>query len=99
MATMAEPSPTTEGLGRIAERFRDPAALADCYPDGATFIAADLPDFGRVLHRAILEREPIVVVYPDGRERVVQAYSPRGRASVSAFVRRHLRRPRSFRAG
>lgn len=90
---METAAPTTEGLDRIVERFQDLPARDWPYPDGAVFIAADLPNFGRVMSRALLEGDPIVVIYPDGRERLVRPRSPRG-ASVMALIRATLERAR-----
>jgi len=56
----------------------------DVYPDGAVFLAADLPDFGRIIHRELLEGSAIVVIYPDGRERLVEPRDPRRETSARA---------------
>ncbi len=57
------------------ERFRLATELAiegrSPYPDGAAFLAADLPNLGEVLGRYARERRPAVLVYPDGEERVL----------------------------
>jgi hypothetical protein len=49
----------------------------DSYPNDTVFIAADLSDFGKVISRALLKEKPIVVVYPDGSERVIPATTAR----------------------
>jgi hypothetical protein len=41
-------------------------------PNRSVFIPADIPDFGSVMRRALLEERPIVVIYPDGCERVIE---------------------------
>ena len=43
------------------------------YPNDVTFIAADLPDFGLMIQRALQEDRPIVVMFPDGVERLIPA--------------------------
>jgi hypothetical protein len=43
------------------------------YPSEIIFIPADLADFGEVMSRALLEEKAIIVVYPDGRERLIPA--------------------------
>jgi hypothetical protein len=43
------------------------------YPNKVVLIAADLPDFGCVMREALKEEQPIVVVYPDGSERLIPA--------------------------
>lgn len=41
------------------------------YPSGTVFIPADLPGFGEALQRHMKDRLPVVVIYPDGKERMV----------------------------
>jgi hypothetical protein len=41
------------------------------YPNEITFIPADMTDFGRAMSRALLEEKTILVIYPDGRERLI----------------------------
>jgi len=57
------------------ERFRLAIELAiegrSPYPDGAAFVAADLPNLGEVLARYARERRPVVLIYPDGEERIL----------------------------
>jgi hypothetical protein len=43
------------------------------YPNNVVFVAADLPDFGVVMRRALKKEQPIVVVYPDGSDRLIPA--------------------------
>jgi hypothetical protein len=43
------------------------------YPNNVVFVAADLPDFGLVMRRALKKEKPILVVYPDGTERLIPA--------------------------
>jgi len=43
------------------------------YPNNAVFVPADHPDFGHMLGDSLLEDKPIVVVYADGRERLIPA--------------------------
>jgi hypothetical protein len=45
------------------------------YPNEVVFIAADLPDFGIIMRRALKKEQPIIVVYPDGSERLIPAPS------------------------
>ena len=58
-----------------AERFRLATDLAvegnSPDPDGAAFVAADLPNLGDVLAQYAKERRPVVLVYADGEERVL----------------------------
>lgn len=41
------------------------------YPSGTAFVGSDLPNLGDILARHVRERTPVVVVYPDGEERLV----------------------------
>lgn len=43
------------------------------YPNDVVFVAADLPDFGIVMRRALKKEKPILVVYPDGSDRLIPA--------------------------
>ncbi len=43
------------------------------YPNDSVFIPADHPDFGAMIGRRLREDKPIVVVYADGRERLIPA--------------------------
>jgi hypothetical protein len=58
-----------------AERFKLATDLAvegkSPYPDGAAFVASDMPDLGAIVARHARERRPVVLVYPDGEERVL----------------------------
>lgn len=58
-----------------AERFRLATDLAaegrSPYPDGAAFVASDLPNLGEVLASYARERRPVVLVYADGEERLL----------------------------
>jgi hypothetical protein len=43
------------------------------YPNDVVFVAADLPDFGIVMRGALKKEQPIIVVFPDGSERLIPA--------------------------
>jgi hypothetical protein len=43
------------------------------YPNDVVFIAADLPDFDVIMQRALKKEKPILVVYPDGTDRLIPA--------------------------
>jgi hypothetical protein len=61
------------------------------YPDGTAFVAADLDGIGAILVEHARERSPIVIVYPDGEERLLVP-SPRLDSRWTARVRGRLRR-------
>lgn len=73
MASLEQPKSTAAEFA--AERFRLATDLAvkghSPYPNGAVFLASDLPNLGEALARYARERCPIVIVYPDGDERVL----------------------------
>ena len=46
------------------------------YPNDVVFVPADLPEFGQVFLKALSKKTPIIVVYPDGRERLIPAPEP-----------------------
>ncbi len=73
MAELANPSTAAAALA--AQRFELAIELAiegkSPYPNGAAFVASDLPGFGETLARYARERIPVVIVYPDGEERIL----------------------------
>lgn len=79
---------TDAAFDLLSEIAVDPAN-DERYPDGTVLIPADSPDASALISRAIDERRPIAVVYPEGREIVA---APRGGAL--AFLKRILIRRR-----
>jgi hypothetical protein len=73
MAQLA--NPPTAAATLAAQRFELAIELAvegkSPYPNGAAFLASDLPGFGEALARFARERIPVVIVYPDGEERIL----------------------------
>jgi hypothetical protein len=73
MAELA--NPPTAAAALAAQRFELAIELAikgkSPYPNGAAFLASDLPGFGEMLARYARERTPVVIVYPDGEERIL----------------------------
>jgi hypothetical protein len=41
-------------------------------PNGSVFVPADLPTFETIMDRHLAENRPIVVIYPDGSEQLVE---------------------------
>jgi hypothetical protein len=41
-------------------------------PSRSTLVPADLPTFDRVMKEALLKDKPIVVIYPDGSEQLIE---------------------------
>jgi hypothetical protein len=73
--------------------------LAARYPDRAHFISADNPHQGEMATRALFEGDPVVIVYPDGHELLVQPELPRGFARWSQAVAGRLLRFRHLGQG
>lgn len=68
-------NPQTATVELAAERFTLATELAiegkSPYPNGAAFVASDLPGLGDLLARYARERRAVVLVYPDGEERIL----------------------------
>jgi hypothetical protein len=69
MAELA--NPRTAAAASAAQRFELAIELGidgrSPYPNGAAFLASDLPGFGETLARYARERTPVVIVYPRRR--------------------------------
>lgn len=57
----------TPALERVLATIDD-AALAERYPNRTHFIDATNPAHGTMVTRALLDGDPVALVYPDGRE-------------------------------
>jgi hypothetical protein len=69
------------------------------YPGDATFIPSDLPGFDVVVRRSLREHRPIIVIYPDGEERMVLSHLPaRSRRYLFRLFRARFRSYRDWRA-
>lgn len=58
------------------ERFKAALEGDGRYPQGAVFVDAEAPFVGSALVRNAREGLPVVLVYPDGVEKIVEAASP-----------------------
>jgi hypothetical protein len=45
------------------------------YPNDTCLIPADAPDFGKMIADSLLRNIPLLIIYPDGRERFIPAPS------------------------
>lgn len=71
------------------ERFKAALEGDGHYPEGAVFVDAESPFAGAALVRNAREGLPVVLVYPDGVEKIVEAASPSTEAAgVVATARR-----------
>lgn len=81
-------------LGRVAV---DPQS-DERYPTGTVFIPADSPDASLLMSRAIDERKPIAIVFPDGSDVVARPPTATGAALLVVlgllWLADHLRRKR-----
>lgn len=73
----------TRTPGSIAASRRLDAAIEDGiserpprYPNGASFVGADLPGLGSILAENARENRAVVLVDPDGEEWIVEPYKP-----------------------
>ncbi len=87
---MATVSKNTRTPGSILASERLDAAIADAtaerpsrYPNGATFVGADLPGLGAILAENAREARAVVLVYPDGEEWVIEPHKPASAPSAA----------------
>jgi hypothetical protein len=80
---MATVSKHTRTPGSILASQRLDAAIEDGiaerparYPNGASFVGADLPGLGSILAENARENRAVVLVYPDGEEWIVEPHKP-----------------------
>lgn len=75
--TKGNNSPATEIIFERVISLLEEDKFDEAYPNDVSFIASDLPGFGKAISRALLREKPIVVVYPDGRERLIPSVTAR----------------------
>jgi hypothetical protein len=73
--------------------------LAARYPNRTHFISADNPHQGEMATRALFEGDPVVIVYPDGHELLVQPEQAHGFARWPRAAAALLLRFRRFDQG
>ncbi len=80
---MATVSKQTRTPGSVLASQRFDAAIKDGiaerparYPNGASFVGADLPGLGSILVENARENRAVVLVYPDGEEWIVEPHRP-----------------------
>lgn len=64
----ARTTPGVDAAARLVASLPDDPERAERYPNGTVFVASDLPDASRTFERAIREKRPIAVVFPDGSD-------------------------------
>ncbi len=55
----------------------------DRYPNGSEFVGADVPWLGKVIAESAREGRPVVLVYPDGAERIIEPREPPSAADAA----------------
>jgi MYXO-CTERM domain-containing protein len=83
---------------KVLAGIEDPE-LAARYPDRAHFISADHPRQGEMATRALFSGDPVVLVYPDGRELLVTPEHARGIAGLFLLAAALLLRLRRRKDG
>jgi hypothetical protein len=53
------------------------------YPNGSAFVGADMLGLGGVLARNAREGRTVVLVYPDGAERIIESREPSAAADAA----------------
>lgn len=98
MAPQLRAEDRTDPADLTFERFKAALEGDGRYPRGAIFVDAEAPFAGTALVRNAREGLPVVLVYPDGVEKIIEAASPADEAvGVVATARRlagKLRVPR-----
>jgi hypothetical protein len=79
-------SPGLDSAFDLAASFADHPERADRYPSGTTFIAADLPDAPELMARAVREKRPFTLVFPDGSDLVARPPEAVGLALVAVVT-------------
>jgi hypothetical protein len=65
-------TPATNAAGDLLTRIALDPANDDRYPDGTVLIPADSPDTSTLISRAIADRRPMALVFPDGSDIVAR---------------------------
>ena len=95
MATLTPHSTSeTSSFDRLECAVADTVAGRDTYPDGTVFVESGHPFLGALLREHSDAHRPVVIVYPDGRDKCIAAVE-RHSAAVQLLLRslsRTLRR-------
>lgn len=91
MATQLEDTGGSGAATLAVERFRDAMeGRSTGYPQGAIFVASDAPYTRKTLIRAMREGQAVVLVFPDGQERIVRGEIPHSGRRRSGVLSRLL---------
>jgi hypothetical protein len=75
-------TPATDSSFELLSSIAVDSRSDERYPDGTVLVPADLPDISLLLSRAIGERRPIALVFPDGSNVVARPPETDGLALV-----------------
>jgi hypothetical protein len=81
-------TPATDAAADLLTRIAIDPVNDERYPDGTVLIPSDSPDVSTLISRAIEERRPIALVFPDGAD--VVARPPVGHGFALALAVRLL---------
>jgi hypothetical protein len=91
-------TPGTDAAFDLLRRVAVDPATDERFPDGTVLIPADSPDASTLVSRAISQRRPVAIVFPDGSDVLARPPSAHGVAlAVVAsllWLADHLRRRR-----
>jgi hypothetical protein len=65
-------TPATNAAGALLTRIATDPATDDRYPDGTVLIPTDSADTSILISRAIADRRPMALVFPDGSDIVAR---------------------------
>lgn len=91
-------TPGTDAAFELLSRVAVDPETDERFPDGTVLIPADSPDASALMSRAIEERKPIAIVFPDGSDVLARPPAAHGLALVVVlgllWLADHLRRKR-----
>jgi hypothetical protein len=82
----------TDSADLTFERFKGALEGKGSYPGNAIFVDAEAEYAGRAVVRNMREGLPVVLIYPDGVEKVVQPITESGASSILSKARGLSRR-------
>ncbi len=91
-------TPGTDAAFDLLSRVAVDPESEERYPSGTVLIPADSPDASKLMSRAIDERKPMAIVFPDGSDVVARPPAATGPALIVVlsllWLADHLRRKR-----
>lgn len=91
-------TPGTDAAFDLLSRVAVDPESEQRYPSGTVLIPADSPDASKLMSRAIAERKPMAIVFPDGSDVVARPPAATGATLIVVlsllWLADHLRRKR-----